>query len=74
MAALAHKSVAGLSSRARVSSRSRAATRIVCAAGRPTWLPNLTPPAHLDGSMAGDFGMRTDATTPGLAFASVRGA
>eukprot|EP00878_Enallax_costatus_P043886 GHUV01051987.1.p1 GENE.GHUV01051987.1~~GHUV01051987.1.p1 ORF type:complete len:185 (-),score=46.19 GHUV01051987.1:122-676(-) len=56
MAALAHKSVAGLSGRARVSSRSRTAARVVCAAGRPTWLPNLTPPAHLDGSLAGDFG------------------
>lgn len=42
--------------RAARSSRSRVASRVVCAAARPTWLPNLTPPAHLDGNLAGDFG------------------
>lgn len=25
-------------------------------ASRPLWLPGSTPPAHLDGSMTGDFG------------------
>lgn len=30
--------------------------RTVMAADRPLWLPGSTPPAHLDGSMAGDFG------------------
>lgn len=59
MAAIASKSFAGagVSARAaRASTRSRVASRVVCAAGRPTWLPNLTPPKHLDGSLAGDFG------------------
>lgn len=29
---------------------------VVCAAGREMWLIGATPPAHLDGSLAGDFG------------------
>jgi hypothetical protein len=28
----------------------------VAAASRPLWLPNVTPPAYLNGSLAGDFG------------------
>lgn len=34
----------------------RGAARVVCSASRPTWLPNLTPPSHLKGQLAGDFG------------------
>lgn len=28
----------------------------VQAANRPLWQPGVTPPAHLDGSLPGDFG------------------
>jgi hypothetical protein len=53
-AALSTKSTAGLSARA---TRSTPRARVVCAAaGRTTWLPNVTPPKYLDGSLAGDFG------------------
>jgi len=38
------------------SSNSRSASRIVCAAGRPVWLPGVNPPKHLDGSLPGDVG------------------
>ncbi|WIA08601.1 hypothetical protein OEZ85_008030 [Tetradesmus obliquus] len=40
----------------RASRPARSAVRVAAAAGRPTWLPNLNPPAHLKGEMAGDFG------------------
>ena len=30
--------------------------RVAAAASRPTWLPNVTPPKYLDGTLAGDFG------------------
>lgn len=59
MAAMLKSSFAGAhcaGAKAARSSRSRVASRVVCAAARPTWLPNLTPPRHLDGSLAGDFG------------------
>jgi light-harvesting complex I chlorophyll a/b binding protein 5 len=52
-AALSTKSTVGLSARA---TRSAPRARVVCAAGRTTWLPNLNPPKYLDGSLAGDFG------------------
>ena len=53
-AALSTKSTVGLSARA---TRSTPRARVVCAAaGRTTWLPNITPPKYLDGSLAGDFG------------------
>lgn len=59
-AALSSKSLAGtssgLSARTRSSARPRASVRVAAAAGRPTWLPNLDPPAWLDGSLPGDFG------------------
>jgi hypothetical protein len=35
---------------------SPARTVKACAADRGLWLPGMTPPAHLDGSMPGDFG------------------
>jgi hypothetical protein len=28
----------------------------VAASARPLWLPNVTPPAYLNGNLAGDFG------------------
>ena len=56
MASLLKSSSSFAGARAARSSRSRVASRVVCAAARPTWLPNLTPPKHVDGSMAGDFG------------------
>lgn len=31
-------------------------SKVVMSASRPLWLPGSTPPAHLDGSMTGDFG------------------
>lgn len=31
-------------------------SRVVMSASRPLWLPGSKPPAHLDGSMTGDFG------------------
>nr|6IGZ_6 Chain 6, Lhca-g [Bryopsis corticulans] len=31
-------------------------SRVTMSASRPLWLPGSTPPAHLDGSMTGDFG------------------
>jgi hypothetical protein len=30
--------------------------RVAAAANRPTWLPNVTPPKYLDGTLAGDNG------------------
>jgi light-harvesting complex I chlorophyll a/b binding protein 5 len=30
--------------------------RVAAAASRPVWLPNVTPPKYLDGTLAGDFG------------------
>lgn len=41
---------------ARAGVRARAPATVVCSANRTTWLPNLTPPAHLKGTMVGDFG------------------
>uniref|UniRef100_A0A0F7GZR0 Chlorophyll a-b binding protein, chloroplastic n=1 Tax=Cypripedium formosanum TaxID=53042 RepID=A0A0F7GZR0_9ASPA len=37
-------------------SSSPPASRLVARAGRPTWLPGLDPPPHLDGTLVGDFG------------------
>jgi len=44
-----------LSAPARIQRVSR--SRLVCkAASRPLWLPGSTPPSHLNGTLAGDFG------------------
>lgn len=42
----------------RVATRSAAArsSTVVRAVSRPTWYPGATPPAHLDGTMMGDYG------------------
>ncbi|KAI8472153.1 MAG: light-harvesting protein of photosystem I [Monoraphidium minutum] len=40
---------------ARAPARARS-VRVAAAAGRPTWLPNVTPPKYLDGTLAGDNG------------------
>ena len=45
---------AALISRPAQSVRSRA--QVTVAASRATWLPELQPPAHLEGKLAGDFG------------------
>ena len=36
--------------------RSKRSACIARAAARPVWLPNVTPPAYLDGTLPGDFG------------------
>eukprot|EP00192_Tetraselmis_astigmatica_P018122 CAMPEP_0117658926 /NCGR_PEP_ID=MMETSP0804-20121206/6137_1 /TAXON_ID=1074897 /ORGANISM="Tetraselmis astigmatica, Strain CCMP880" /LENGTH=256 /DNA_ID=CAMNT_0005465505 /DNA_START=94 /DNA_END=864 /DNA_ORIENTATION=- len=63
MAALAGASVAAVATRATAfagkalpARNIRVQARVTMSADRPLWYPGTTPPAHLDGSLAGDFG------------------
>lgn len=47
---------ARVGSRAPASVRGRAPMRVFASADRPVWLPGVTPPSHLKGTLAGDNG------------------
>lgn len=57
---LASKAIAGssakLSARSKRPNASRSTRHVVRAADRTLWLPGITPPSYLNGSLAGDFG------------------
>lgn len=55
MATMMAKSTFGVSA-SRAARPARSAVVVRAAANRPTWYPGATPPAHLDGSMPGDYG------------------
>ena len=41
----------------RKATRARTSSKVVCAAAdRTLWLPSISAPAHLNGTLAGDFG------------------
>ncbi|PHT98725.1 hypothetical protein BC332_32384 [Capsicum chinense] len=52
----ASAAVSGINWTARTGHSPRPCTTVVQAQQRPTWLPGLDPPPHLDGTLAGDFG------------------
>ncbi|MCD7471822.1 hypothetical protein HAX54_012503 [Datura stramonium] len=48
--------VKGIKRTARTGHSLRPCRTVIQAQQRPTWLPGLDPPPHLDGTLAGDFG------------------